>query len=127
MINILAGQIKERNLKSFLRNCNKGIFFLIYTRHSTLEETCAITVAIAAPSTPMPKQIIKIKSSTTLMMTAMIRKNSGVRLSPSARMTLESKLKLTDAKIPNKIIEINYLTNEVVKTPVTEVENTYKF
>ncbi len=30
-----------------MRNVNKGIFFLIYTRHSTLEETCAITVAIA--------------------------------------------------------------------------------
>ena len=30
-------------------------------------------------------------------------------------------------QINDKIIEINYLTNEVVKTPVTEVENTYKF
>lgn len=30
-------------------------------------------------------------------------------------------------QINDKIIETNYLTNEVVKTPVTEVENTYKF
>lgn len=64
-----------------------------------------MTVAQAAPATPIPKLTMKTMSSTTLQTEAMMRKNSGVRLSPRARMTLERRLKKREAKMPAKITD----------------------
>ena len=45
----------------------------MYLTHSSEETACEITVAHAAPSTPMPKDTINSKSSTTLSSEQMTR------------------------------------------------------
>ena len=68
----------------YLRRANR--------RHQTPEASWEITVAHAAPATPIPNHRMKIKSSAIFRIDAMIRKISGVRLSPSARMMPEIRL-----------------------------------
>ena len=47
--------------------------------------SCEATVATAAPATPMGMKTTRTISSTILMMDAMTRMTTGVRLSPMAR------------------------------------------
>lgn len=64
-------------------------------------------VARAAPSTPMPSPAMKAMTSTTLSTQEIARKTSGVRLSPSARMVLERKLKNMVAAMPQNETTMN--------------------
>ena len=62
---------------------------------------------IPSPAIPMWKLIINTKSKITLMITAKIKRNKGVRLSPSARIIFERRLNAIEANIPPKITQIN--------------------
>ena len=73
-------------LHSSLDMCRISNFFTIYNRHSRPETPWEITVAHAAPATPSPKLMIKIRSRATLSTEESSRKNTGVLLSPKARM-----------------------------------------
>ena len=70
--------------------------FLI-ARISTMKESsadipCAISVAHAAPATPQPNEITKMRSSTTFMAEENMRNSSGMRERPSALNMEESTL-----------------------------------
>ncbi len=53
---------------------------------------CAMTVAIAAPRTPMPKVRINSRSSTMFTSDEKIRNTSGMKLLPIARSRPEHRL-----------------------------------
>ena len=57
----------------------------MYQKPITQEASCEMTVAIAAPATPMPHTATNSRSSTTLRTDETSRKYSVARLSPSAR------------------------------------------
>ena len=53
--------------------------------HSTTDTPCAITVATAAPATPMPIPAMNHRSSTTFSAELSSRNTSGITLLPMAR------------------------------------------
>ena len=64
----------------------------MYPRQSNAEIACEATVAQAAPAIPIPNVRMKRKSSPIFSTVANARNQSGVQLSPSARMKHESRL-----------------------------------
>ena len=54
--------------------------------------SCDMTVASAAPATPILNDIMNSRSSTMFATDDSVRKTSGVRLSPSARIMDEVRL-----------------------------------
>ena len=64
----------------------------IYTRHSTAEIACAITVAIAAPRTPSEKRVINTMSSAILSSDESTRKMSGINEFPIERSKPDKRL-----------------------------------
>ena len=91
---------RHENAQSSLCRRRTGKRFRLYSRHSSADTACAMMVAHAAPATPIWNSRMQAKSSTMLMIQAMIRKIKGVLLSPSARRILENRLKNTDVTIP---------------------------
>ena len=73
--------------QSALRRCRSGIRRQMSRAHSSTDTSWDSTVASAAPPTPVPRPPMKATTSATLSVQAMMRKYSGVRLSPSARIT----------------------------------------
>ena len=66
------------------------------------EIPCAITVAMATPSTPMPMDVTEMISSTTFSREEKISKNKGVLESPMALNTDASTLYINRNGIPRK-------------------------
>lgn len=73
------------------------------TRHARPEMPWEITVAQAAPATPMGMTTIKNRSRAMFSREATTRKITGVRLSPRARSRLASTLYSTMVGMPRKI------------------------
>ena len=82
---------------------SKGNFFQMNTRHARPEMPWEITVAQAAPATPMGMTTIKNRSRAMFSREATTRKITGVRLSPRARSRLASTLYSTMVGMPRKI------------------------
>ena len=57
----------------------------MYRMQSTTETPCEMTVATAAPCTPMPIPAMNRRSSTTFRPEEMSRNTSGITLLPMAR------------------------------------------
>ena len=65
------------------------------------------TVPNADPSTPKPQYLISTKLNTTFKTDVKTKKNSGVRLSPAARIKPDNKLSATIKIVPAPKIKIN--------------------
>ena len=72
--------------------CRAGTFFQIKPRHARPEIPWEITVAQAAPATPMGMTRIKNRSKAMFSREATTKNTTGVRLSPRARSRLASAL-----------------------------------
>ena len=66
--------------------------FLIYKKHKKQEINCDISVAKAAPNTPILNTITKSKSRTILTNEEKIKKYRGVFESPSALIIPDRRL-----------------------------------
>ena len=64
---------------------SSGTRRITYRMHSTTEMPCAMTVATAAPRTPMPTPAMNHRSSPTFSTELMSRNTSGITLLPMAR------------------------------------------
>ena len=69
-----------------------AIFFLMYTIQRTAEIPWERSVAKAAPATPMWNTMMNTRSRTTFRQAEKTRKNSGILLSPTARIMDENRL-----------------------------------
>ncbi len=71
--------------KSSRPTCSRGIFFRMKRKQPSPETAWEITVAQAVPATPIGITSTSRKSRPMLSSEAATRKNTGVRLSPTAR------------------------------------------
>ena len=77
-----------------------GNLTIIYTMQATPDINCAITVASAAPNTPILSTTMKNKSIPILSTADTIRKYNGVLLSPTALNMHDAALYSIGARIP---------------------------
>ena len=82
----------RRKRRSSLLVWRMGYFFLMYTRQARPDTPWEITVARAAPATPILAQRMRAKSSPMFSTEDRARKYTGVLLSPSERMMPASRL-----------------------------------
>ena len=71
---------------------SSGTRRITYRMHSTTEMPCAMTVATAAPCTPMPSPAMNHRSSATFSPELMSRNTSGITLLPMARSSPAHRL-----------------------------------
>ena len=64
----------------------------MYSTQSTAETACAMTVAYAAPATPICRDVIMKMSSTTLSTDEKMRNTSGITEFPIARRSPAQRL-----------------------------------
>ena len=74
-----------------------------YRTHSTTEMPCAMTVATAAPRTPMPTPAMNHRSSPTFSAELMSRNTSGITLLPMARSRPAHRLYINMTTTPRSI------------------------
>ena len=88
--------------------------FLMYIRQQITEEQIAMIVPVADPATPMLNTPISSKFSNTLIIVAKIRKYRGVRLSPTARIKPDNRLKNTVKTMPEERIKRKIYASSII-------------
>ena len=93
----------SRGRRSSRDRCSRGKRFQINTRQATPDNAWEITVAQAAPATPMGMTRMRNRSRPMLSTEAITKNTTGVRLSPRARKRLARVLYSTVTGMPRKM------------------------